>query len=540
MPRIDDTAVEYVRLSALSAHVRWVAVGFSFLLTSVVVGQDYLPNKDGILYLLSAELFAAGAWDAALQLYNWPFYSILIAGMHLLTGMDVEMSAYVLNGLCQALLVYTFICSVSELGADRRAVLVAAVLILVAPNLNEYRSEIIRGHGYWAFSMLGLWLLLKYLRRYELRHLLGSGVALAVAGLFRVEGLVLLACTPLVLLLDSRATLMRRMRHVAWIYGCGAVLAGVVFGIVVLSGHGKDVLGLSDKPVRMAVEFYNTLASALSQKVVVLQRDFLIPYSDDYAASIVFASVLIILVTEVAAAIGPVIGGLAIFAWFRAGAVGEACQRHAIWFFIGVNGVMLAIFVAKHGFLAGRYPIGLVLLVMLFAPFGALALYRRVSAPAVATSRKKWLRMAAVAIVLMLFIDGVFSFSPGKAHVEQAAVWLSENTSPDSRVYSFNMPLLYRSERLGPERYIEYRRLRDSAGTLRAIKDRTMADMLGTLDWQQFDYIAALVSRKAPEQQAEIEAVLARPPLKVFANRRGDRVLIYATRGKLASSDPHA
>ena len=537
MPLIDRNTNKNGWLPIFFDDIRWGAVVTSFLLTLLIVSQDRMPNDDGVLYLLSAERFAAGAWDAALQLYNWPFYGILIGGLHLLSGLEVETAAYILNGLLQALLVFAFISIVSELGGDRKTLLAAVILVLIFPNLNEYRSEIVRGHGYWAFSMLGLWFLLKHVRRYEPKYLIGWVVALALAGLFRIEGLVLLVSAPVVLLLDSRDTITQRVTRFALVYGGGVTLVGVALVVVAVTGVGEDSLKFWDKPAQMVVQFYTAVSSDLSQKVAILQRDFLIPYADDYASSIVVTSILMILFTEIVASVGLVVGVFAIYAWFRADPVGDVYQRRAVWFFIIINVLMLLAFVVSRGFLTGRYPIALVLVIMLFAPFGAVALYRRLTGPGLdAKPRRNWVNVAFVVVAFALLIDGVFSFSPGKAYVEQAAVWLSEHMLANEQVFSLDAPLLYRSGKLGWERYLDYQQKWNGGLSFRERKEQTLADLLKKIEWREFDYIAALVSRKEPEQQDEIERVLSRSPVKVFANRRGDRVLIYATKTKSTES----
>ena len=93
------------RISHSYAGIQAVAVGLSLLLTLFVVAQDQMPNDDGVLYLYSAELISAGDWSRALQLFNWPFYSLLIAAGHKASGLGLENAAYVLNALLQALTV---------------------------------------------------------------------------------------------------------------------------------------------------------------------------------------------------------------------------------------------------------------------------------------------------------------------------------------------------------------------------------------------------------------------------------------------------
>ena len=513
--------------------IRWAAVLCSLILTFIVVSQDHMPNDDGVLYLLSAEQFAEGEWSKALQLYDWPLYGTLIASVHVLSGMGIETSAYALNGLLQAVLVFVFLGVVSALGGDRKTVLAASVLILIFPNLNEYRSEIIRGHGYWAFAMLGLFFLLKYVRQCEAGYLVACVAALALAGLFRIEGLVLMALVPLAFLLDPRNAVALRVKRLTWVYSVYLFVAGFVLAALYFGEVGGDSLRLWDKPADMLIRFYSALSSDLSHKVAILQKDFLIPYSDEYAWSIVAASIIIILFTEIAVSVGFVVGFLAVYAWLRTNVIGDIYQRRIVYFFMASNLLMLAAFVLSLGFLTGRYPIALTLLVMLFAPFGLVALYRQLTGSVGDGLRqRRWINAVFVIAALALFVDGIYSFSPGKVHIKQAAAWLNEHTSPADRILSLDAPLLYRSGTLRWERYLEYRQQWQGVHSVRDAKELTLGDILKTTDWRQFDYIAALVSRKAPDQQAHIEGIISSSPIKEFYNRKGDRVLIYTTEAK--------
>lgn len=511
--------------------IRWAAVLGSLLLTFLAVTQEYMPNDDGVLYLLSAEQFAAGEWEKAFQLYNWPFYAILIAGVHLLSGLGVEASAYALNGLLQAILVFAFLGVVSRLGGDQRVVLIAAVLILIFPSLNEYRSNIIRGHGYWAFAMVSLLFMLKYTQQYESRYVLGWVAALAIAALFRIEGLVLLALAPLVFLLYPQDTPIQQAKRVTLVYGGYVAAMGLLLAALFFAGAGEISLKLWGKPAHTLNQFYAAVSSDLSDKVMILRHDFLTPYSDGYAWSIVVVTIVIILATEVVASIGFVFGFLAFYAWRYAEVNNIDCKWRIVWFFAAINVLMLAAFVVSLGFLTGRYPMALTLLLMLLAPFGTVALYHRlVNTGQDVLPKRKWVGVAFGFIALLLFVDGIFSLSPGKVHVEQAAKWLNKHTYSTDRVLSLDAPLLYRSGRLDWGRYLEYRNQGYGERGMRAIKELTLGDLLKIMDWRQFDYIAALVSRKAPNQQKDIEMVISSLPIKEFRNGKGDRVLIYETK----------
>jgi len=48
----------------------------------IIVLQEGEINRDGILYLTQSHYFIEGNWDKAMSVYSWPFFSMLIAGLH--------------------------------------------------------------------------------------------------------------------------------------------------------------------------------------------------------------------------------------------------------------------------------------------------------------------------------------------------------------------------------------------------------------------------------------------------------------------------
>ena len=62
-----------------------------------VVIQDGHINRDGLLYLKQAYLMAEGSWKDGLALYPWPFFSILIAIFHKISGLHLQVVAHTVD-----------------------------------------------------------------------------------------------------------------------------------------------------------------------------------------------------------------------------------------------------------------------------------------------------------------------------------------------------------------------------------------------------------------------------------------------------------
>lgn len=509
------------------AGIQTAAVISSLVLTIFVVAQDQMPNNDGVLYLYSAELISAGDWARALQLFNWPFYSLLIAAIHKTSGLGVEMSAYLLNAVLHALTVYAFIGVVAAAGGRREVLLSAALLLLIYPAFNDYRAAIIRDFGYWSFATLALLCLLKSRGGQFKIYVLGWTLSLMLAALFRIEGLVLLAVFPLLLLLDTGDVLRVRVYRVLGVYGALLLTAGLMLLIVGISGADIVSLRQWNKPFQMVTDFYAAISSDLASRAQILKDHYLIRYSHDYAWSIVLIGILVILLTEVVSSIGFVYLILAGYALVSSKSTMTAYARSVVMSLGILNLAMLGAFVAMLGFLAGRYPIGLALLVMVLAAFGVLPLYESLSSWAKTRARSRWVSAVFVLTAVYFLIDGAVTTSPGKVHVAQAAGWLRDHVDSSERVFATDYPLLFRSGKIEFQAYAALRAANREGGNLRLRKERSFSARLAETDWKGYDFVVALISRKDPDEQKNIEALLSAAPLKEFRDRRGDRVLIY-------------
>ena len=168
--------------------IRVLATLASIILSAWAVSLDDVINNDGILYLQIAELLDRGEWQVAFQLYKWPFYPLLISLVANVPGLGYEHAAHLLNAALTALTVVCFISLVRELGGDQGTVLAAAIVIVLYPGINEYRSFIIKDTGYIAFYLLSLLYFFRSLRSPGWGQVVTWISSILVATLFRIEG----------------------------------------------------------------------------------------------------------------------------------------------------------------------------------------------------------------------------------------------------------------------------------------------------------------------------------------------------------------
>ncbi|MEO1866240.1 MAG: hypothetical protein ABGX98_10845, partial [Pseudomonadota bacterium] len=181
---------------------------FASLVSSVwCVHIDDVVNNDAVEYIRAAELFAARNWSGAFNVHQWPFFSALMWITSAALDVDYEVAGYVLNTVFFTLATIFFVLTVHAFGGTSRRILTIAALVAVLhPSFNEYRAYIIRDAGYLAFYLFALFCLARHSTMPSRATVFGTIVALMLASLFRIEGVVFLLATPLLFVVTRRNT----------------------------------------------------------------------------------------------------------------------------------------------------------------------------------------------------------------------------------------------------------------------------------------------------------------------------------------------
>jgi hypothetical protein len=207
-------------------NLRIIAAIISLLLSILAVITDDVINSDGVIYVEMAEAFLSGGLTSAANLYNWPFYSVLAALISQVTHLSILNSFYVLNAILFTLVVDACLCLCSQRIKQYPQLIIASVVLLCFYSVNEYRDFIIRDAGYWALSLYSIYHFLAYSKSNKLVHLIWWQILLISATLFRIEGIVLLALMPCILLIDRHNTARARSFVASYIW----VIAFVIMG----------------------------------------------------------------------------------------------------------------------------------------------------------------------------------------------------------------------------------------------------------------------------------------------------------------------
>jgi hypothetical protein len=98
--------------------------------------------------------------------------------------------------------------------------------------VNEYRDFIIRDAGYWALSLYSIYHFLAYTKSKNIGHLIWWQILLLLGTMFRIEGILLLALMPFVLLVDSQNSSRIRAFITSYTWMLAIVVLGSIFYLI--------------------------------------------------------------------------------------------------------------------------------------------------------------------------------------------------------------------------------------------------------------------------------------------------------------------
>ncbi len=503
---------EYFSVVILSAFV-------SVLLSVWCVYIDPIVNNDGIQYFRVAQRLIDGEWQQAVAIHHWPFYSMLIAATSKVTGLSIELSAHAVNAGLFVLLVVGFIAAVAELGGDRRVVVLAALVILLLPGLNKYRSFVIRDTGYLASYLWSLVFLFRYWKKPEGKSIVAWAACSIAAFLFRIEGAAFLLFMPAVILgrRFSNSALYRLAILVALLL-LGIVLFAV-FSLWTLSSElGADQAKVFSHPIASLGMAWERITAELWFKLHALRQEFLGEFSGKYAYAVFLFTLITIVVVEVLRKLLLVYGILGVHAYWRELAFPEQALRPLWLALVMVNLLIVSLFTLTKLFLAGRYTLGLVITILLAAPFSIAYFYSSWREPHQrARTVYRWTFPVLAVVLLAVGIKGLDRFTD-KRYLKAAGRWVAAHSAPGEKFYSNNRAVIYYSGKPAFRDGAKY----DWAETMKTVWSG---------DWKRYDYIAVQVSGDRPDQEQRLLSKLGMRPIQTFENRKGDRVVLFKTRG---------
>ncbi len=420
-------------------HIYIAGVLLSLLLSFIGFTQWFLPDigVDGVLYLRCAAAYNQGGLKAAMALYSWPFYSILIAYLHQL-GLAYITAARLLDAVFQAWMVYFFLRIVLHLNSSARVGLWALLCIICYSAFNDERGIFLRDFGYWAFYLTSFWAALVFLKAEKQRYLWLFGFSMLVAALFRIEGVVITCCIIALFFFMPGWSFYARCRNsliMAWPFWLGGVLF-LLIGSHNLYGGGRlqDIYSYITHGI-------DTVLQNRAHTIDLMEKALKPYYVFIHANQMYFGMIIGFFTYKLVVNTGVIYSGLAVYGWAKK-ALGLERREKILWYgLILIQIIILFVFLMNNLFLTSRYVLALCLLILLWAPFGIERLYQKAQ-----TLTRKWHLSVVVAIGCFFIFSLVDNFSHRGAfpqYLWDTSRWLQQHTSVNDRIAVNDNILLY-------------------------------------------------------------------------------------------------
>jgi hypothetical protein len=200
-------------------------------------------NVDSVLYFEAARLFSLGEWKSGMQIFQWPGYPLLIAGLHYITSLDFQLCAQILTAVFFAIATHSLLRIIMLAGGDKISLILAALLLFSSSYIvGDVLPMLLRDQGFWAFLITALLFFIKYYRHHNIKDAFYWQLFAAAALIFRTETITYIAVLPLTLLCTPNITTTLKIRNFFYAYALYVVLA--IISIIAVVLHGS--LSLSD------------------------------------------------------------------------------------------------------------------------------------------------------------------------------------------------------------------------------------------------------------------------------------------------------
>ena len=473
---------------------------------------DPVINQDGVKYVLAASDFLAGKYQAGIEAYKWPFYSMTVALLSKLTAMSTETSAIVFNAVMRGIGGIAFIRLTRIFGANKTQLWLAAFIYLFFPGLNEVQSMIIRD-----FAYLGcfLWMVVFYIQ-YRAQPNTQDLILFIVLGLlataFRIEGAIYLFFALTGILISAKKSTQWRIKSLA---GIVLILPALVYGALywLYDGNLQGAWEVLQRLMARSRAELEASIAALQPGVLsaVLEKAFVPVLVLSPIAKMLY-NVLEILT------LGYVL--ILVFGLFKRPWIDtEKLQRTRVlqsWRDIILINLLILIFFAQiRSIFTDRYPLSLALLIMLFLPFVITALFR--SAASKNGRKVPGVAIAAVIVLALNAVEGLDRKS-SKRHLKEAGQWIkqqSDGVYHKSKIYS-------------NDRIVDYYAGQKVARPDNHYSIYISSQLTLSMRWKRLDFMAIHLNRHGkPGFYRNFRFRIGKEPDKIFRNRKGDQVLVY-------------
>ena len=430
----------------IGEHPVRLAFWGSLLLSLIAVLGTATVGRDAAFYMDIAQQVTQHGPKVAWQTFDWPWFTFLLAGTHIVTHLPFELSAYLWCGIFLAGTCALMVDCVHQRSPE--AARWACLVVLAMPAVNGFRNDIIREFGFWFFCTLTLWLALGWRTHASWLRATLIHLAIVAAALFRLEAVLLWPALGLWQLPNLWSPTRRKQVLHFMLLPVLALIAASLSGAF---SAARVTLYLDMINPRSVFNSFEMLSGQFADSLIN-------KYSRDEVGRIIFFGTLASMLITFVKLMGPFAIPFVIRSNWSALRTYWRDYRPFAWAAL-LYLIVLVLFFIKEQFMNTRY---LSFLNLLFVPVLALALAGFVR------QFPRWGK-ALVVLGVLVMLSNVVSTSPGKTHYIEAGHWTAANIEPGAPVYyedgrisyyagrGYALSNITREQAMSPEHSGEYR-----------------------------------------------------------------------------------
>ncbi len=493
-------------------HTYILCAFLSLLISLWLFASRDIISRDATLYIEAAQAFHSGGIGATFAVWRWPFYPIMIAVVHKLTGLGFEHSALLLTILFETIISITFVKIYSKVAFDGARLWVAMLFILTFVALSGYKAEILRGHGFWAFMLIAIYQFIIYFQTRSKVSAMLWQLSVLIAALFRPEAVVFAALAPLYFLFSRSGLLVEKIKQLLTLNSIFLPAGLLLITFLLFSGQSQNAL-LNNLPVMFEyfspeMVFQNFNAAADNFVKHVLPFD----YSARYSHLILASGLLSMLLFKLLNNLTFVYTGIWLTGSYK-GWIRLKPESRIIYYFAFIAFLILGVFITSRLFVSSRYTVlfllimGLIIAQYIDCLFTILCQQKR--------------RIGIVIFSLFIaaqFIDSVVSTGAKKLPIKQGAEWLNQHIEPGEKIAC------------NEARYAYYTQQKCYFTNRQFYETYSQAD-IAFLKNNNYTYLLLWVKHKNSAMQKQLDQDKNLVLLKRFENKKQDAGLVYRIKG---------
>lgn len=491
-------------LTAISGLIAW----------RVMYIQHGWINNDSTLYFEIARLFSIGEWRQGWDLFKWPFYPLLIALIHKITGMNLHLSAQVLAVIFFCITAYSLSKLIQLAGGDKLTIISGNLLLFSSTYITgDVFGMLLRDQGFWAFFLTSLVFFIRYNRTYLTSDAIFWQLSVITATLFRVEGIVYAFFLPFMLFLQPfkwqinfnhfiKANLLHLILMLMLLCGMYA------FSTISISNLGR----LNEIAALFSSNEELSITGIFAQKSEIFRKQVLGDHLEDYATFgmvITFMCVVAVKCFKVAGSLT----GLLVLAARKSLFNLPAKDAQNIFLAAATIAVLNATVIIFRSFvLSSRYVIAFGFLVIIFAAF----YLARLTEKKLHRQANFWQSLLLIVSCIMIcggLVKNLANKRSDYNYEQQAVAWVKNNAQVNDRIH-------YDSARL---RYYA------NAPWAGRNDDQEMAAFIQSIETNQHQYDFLVMHAESDEHEKlhRLSSLASYHEIKRFSNRSGNQILIF-------------